>query len=139
MIASIITDLTGLQADVTTVAGLSFAAALVIYFFVAIKPGIDQKIRINRQAQRRFENYQAGQKFQAMKAATNSKSPIVNKPSKPLFNHTQIKKGFASFVRKKSATNKQIVKHSRMISVAKFQRTSKSGRTTFTDPAFFKK
>jgi hypothetical protein len=145
MIASIITDLTGLQADVTTVAGLAFAAALVIYFFVAIKPGLDAKIRINRQAQRRFETHQAQQKFKAMKAALDSK-PVINKPSKPFFNHSAIKqkvqkvqKGFSAFAGRKISINKQVVKHGRMKSVAQFNRSSKSGRTSFSDPSFMNK
>lgn len=50
--------------DVTTIAGILFSVFLIIYFFVAIKPGLDSGIRVNRQVQRRLERDRVNEKYQ---------------------------------------------------------------------------
>ncbi|MFA5016280.1 MAG: hypothetical protein WC504_01950 [Methylobacter sp.] len=65
MITQQITDALHSNAlDVSTVAGLVFLVFLTIYFFVAIKPGLDAKIRVNRQVQRRVERDKVNEKYQ---------------------------------------------------------------------------
>ncbi|WP_031438755.1 hypothetical protein [Methylobacter tundripaludum] len=65
MITQQITDALHSNAlDVSTVAGLVFLVFLTIYFFVAIKPGLDSKIRVNRQVQRCIERDKVNEKYQ---------------------------------------------------------------------------
>lgn len=65
MITQLITEsLNSIALDVTIISGLFFSVFLVIYFFVAIKPGLDSKIRVNRQVQRRIERDRVNEKYQ---------------------------------------------------------------------------
>lgn len=65
MITQAIKDaLSGNAMDTATVCGIFFLVVLTIYFFVAVKPGLDSRIRVNRQVQRRVERDRVNEKYQ---------------------------------------------------------------------------
>lgn len=117
--------------DVTTVAGLVFSVFLVIYFFVAIKPGLDSRIRVNRQVQRRVERNLVNEKFQktmikqqlgkhakasdvdrVYKQRQASKA-VIKKPYRKNIGYYSKDKGYQAFIKHNSIkTNSvQIKKH----------------------------
>jgi len=129
MITQAITDsLTSNRLDLSTVAGLFFLAFLAIYFFVAVKPGLDAKIRVNRQVRRRMENDRANQlyyekthkkeiaAFKAGGGTVPQSKSFTKKPYQRKNNgYYKNDKGYQAFLKHNAPhfSNKQMIKHNR--------------------------